>query len=161
INDGHALLDEPAARNREPTTEIGPRRRSDALIRAGRLERADGAKDVVRVGSNLEVPADREPAHDSLAIQHDRRRARDVLPLGPAARVHQAIPSRYGEVAVGDEPVPEAQSLGELLAALVGIGRDGDDLDAGLLGLRQLSSKPLELRHAERSPVAAVEDQYD
>src|SRR5207245_9594435 len=60
-----------------------------------------------------------------------------------------------------DEPVAKAQSLGDLLAPFVGIGRDGDDLDAGSLGLGQLGSKPLELRHAERSPVAAIEDQHD
>ena len=59
--------------------------------------------------------------------------------------MHQAVAPRHGEVAVGEKPVAEAQSLSDLLALLVGIGRDGDDLDTGLFGLRQLGSKSLEL----------------
>src|SRR5262245_64763443 len=51
--------------------------------RRARLEGADGAQDVVRVGSNLVVAAHRVPAHDPVAIEHDGRRTRDVLAIRP------------------------------------------------------------------------------
>src|SRR2546428_8165409 len=51
------------------------------LVMASPSERAHDAEHVTRVGSQLEVPADREPAHDAIAIDHDRRRARNVLPV--------------------------------------------------------------------------------
>src|SRR2546426_3063869 len=124
-------------------------------------QRAHGAKDVVRVGPDLKIARDRKPAHDAIAIQHDRRRARNVLAVRSGARVHEAIAPGHREVTVSEEAIAEMQPLGDLLTPLVGIGRDGDDLDASLLGLGQVSSKALELRHAERSPVATVEDDHD
>src|SRR6058998_2964449 len=63
------------------------------------------------------------------------------------ARVHEAIAPGHREVTVSEEAIAEMQPFGDLLTPLVGIGRDGDDLDAGLLGLGQVSSKALELRH--------------
>jgi hypothetical protein len=86
------------------------------------LERADGAQDVAGVRSNLDVPRHREPPHDPVAIDDDGRRAWNVLPLGTCVSVHQAVASRDGEIAVGDEAVAEAQIVGDLLAPLVGIG---------------------------------------
>lgn len=58
------------------------------------------------------------------------------MPVRPSTPVHQAIAAAHGEVAIGEEPVAEAQSVGDLLALLVGVRRHGDDLDAGSLGLR-------------------------
>ena len=40
---------------------------------------AHGAQHLGRVGPDLEVVADRDPAHHAVAIEHDGRRARDVL----------------------------------------------------------------------------------
>src|SRR5438876_489029 len=50
---------------------------------------------------------------------------------------------------------------GELLAALVGIGTDGENLRTARLQLVGDGSKTLELSNAERSPVPAVEDEHD
>src|SRR5439155_24400084 len=91
----------------------------------------------------------------------DRRRAPNFLAVRSIARVQEAIAPGNREVTVSEEATAEMQPFADLLTPLVGIGRDGDDLDAGLLGLGQVSSKTLELRHAERSPVAAVEDDHD
>src|SRR6185503_3173924 len=100
---------------------------------------------LTRVRADLDVPAHGEPAHDAVAIDHDGCGARYVLPVGAPTGVNQAVAPRDREVTVGHEPVAEAQALGDLLALLVGVGRDGHDLDAGALGLRQLGSKSLEL----------------
>src|SRR5439155_20847342 len=107
--------------------------------------RAHGAKDVVRVGPDLKVAHYRKPAHDAIAIQHDRRRARNVLAVRSGARVHEAIAPGHREVTVSEEAIAEMQPFGDLLTPLVGIGRDGYDRDAGLLRLGTLSSKAFDL----------------
>jgi hypothetical protein len=94
-------------------------------------------------------------------IDHDRRRSRDVLTLVAAMGVEQAVALRHRQVAIREESVARAQLLGQLLALLVRIGTDRQDLDAFVTELGQDGSKTLELRDAERSPVAAVEDEHD
>jgi hypothetical protein len=41
------------------------------------------AQEVVRIGANPDVPGDREPAHDAIAVQHDRRGRGTSRPSGP------------------------------------------------------------------------------
>src|SRR5262252_8015275 len=89
---------------------------------AGRLERAHGAQDIVRIRANLEVVAHREPADDAVLIQYHGGGTRHVLAIGSAAGVDQAIAARHGEVPVGEESITKAETLGDLLALLVGIG---------------------------------------
>src|SRR5262249_15770823 len=80
----------------------------DALRRRA-LQRGHGAKDVVRVGPDLKISRDRKPADDAVAIQHDRRRARNVLAVRSGARVHEAIAPGHREVAVGEKAIAEMQ----------------------------------------------------
>jgi hypothetical protein len=44
--------------------------------------------------------------------------------------VEEAVALRHREVTIGEEAVPRAELLGQLLAPLVRIGADRQDLDA-------------------------------
>jgi hypothetical protein len=99
-------------------------------------ESADDPKDVIGVGPKLDIAAHGKPAHDPITIDHDSCRSWDILALGAASGMDEAIASGYRQVAVGDEPVTEPEPAGDLLALLVGIGRHRDDLNTRPLGLR-------------------------
>src|SRR5207249_11193853 len=98
---------------------------------------------------------------DAAPVDDDRRRSRHVLALVAAACVDETVAPRHREVAIGQEPVARAKPLGELLALLVRIGADHENLNALVTQLGQHSSKSLELGDAEGSPGAAVEDDDD
>jgi len=107
------------------------------------------------------VGALRPPPHDAVAIEEHGGRTRDVAAARASAPVNQAVPARHREVRVRDEAIVDAQTVGQSLALRVLIGRHGKHFDARALGLGQLGSKTLELGHAERSPVATVENEED
>src|SRR5207244_13170403 len=68
-----------------------------------RPERPHRAEHVVGIGPHLEVVAHPEPAHDAVAVEHDRRGPRHVFALLPAARVHQPVAPGHGEIGIRDE----------------------------------------------------------
>lgn len=123
------------------------------------LERAHRADDVARIRAHLVVGAKRQPAHDAAAIEQHRGRSGHIAAVGAAVGVHEAIAARDRQVAIGDEAIIQLQPVRQALALRIVIGGDGDDLDPGTLRVGQRGSKTLELGDAERSPVAAIEDQ--
>jgi len=125
------------------------------------LQRADGAEHISRLGPGLDVVRERRPPHDACAVDHDGGGTRDVLAALPAPLVEQPEPPGDLQIGVGQEPVVDVEAPRQLLATLVRIGTDREDLGPGRFELVRDGSKTLELACAERSPVAAIEDEND
>ena len=109
---------------------------ADGPLSARTPSTAEGVEDFGWIRPDLKVRAGRPPAHDAVAIEDDGRRPRHILSLRAAPRVDEPKTPCHREIAVGDEAIAEAQTIGQLLAPLVGIGRDRDDFHRGALGLR-------------------------
>ena len=104
---------------------------------------------------------EQRPPRDPLAIDDDRGRTRDILAALAAPLMDEAEPPGHREIGVREEAILDAQPVGELLAPLVGIRADREDLGTRRLQLVRDGPKTLELRNAERSPVTAIEDKDD
>jgi hypothetical protein len=69
--------------------------------------------------------------------------------------------TRHRQIRIRQKSVADPQALGKQLAAFVRIRADREDLGPGRFELVRDGSKTLELGGAERSPVAAIEDEDD
>src|SRR5262245_9204321 len=86
---------------------------------------------------------------------------RDVLPLRSTGRVAQAVRVDGLEARIGENRVVELRLPREVRVGLRRIDHHAYHRTASLAELIEVELQTLQLRHAERSPVAAIEDQEE
>ena len=99
------------------------------------------------------------PAHDARAVDEHRRGVRDVASIGPRGGVTKPVRVDRPEVRIREEREVEPGIAGELGVRLGPIDDDAHDGTATAAQLLATQLQTLQLRDAEGSPMAAIEDE--
>ena len=129
--------------------------------RRGQSQVVDSFQDRFRPGANdggwSEVP----PANDAVRVEQKLRWPGNVRASRAGLRVEQIIAADHLCIRVGQEGIGVAVPAAELATELRGIDTDGDKLHTAGIEIFPAFLNTPQLGVAQRSPVAAVENQDD
>jgi len=131
-----------------------------ARLPAGRQCAVDGLQNILRSCADAEVAGQVHPADRACGVHQELGGAGDILVVHAGARMEHAETADYLGFGIGEEGKGVAAAVAKLLGILARINADGDHLDAARMKILQAFFKPPQLGVAERSPVAAVEDEH-
>jgi hypothetical protein len=118
-------------------------------------------EDLFRPCTNPVIFRQIHPSHSARGVKEELGWARDVVSAFAGSGVDQIVSANNIQVGVGENVELESGFFGQLTRLFGRVNADCDDTNTGLLQFLQVSLDSPQLGEAERSPVSAIENDYE